>query len=124
MLVRETIEQKTIKALEFDKIKEQISNFSSLDHVKKQILRLAPTSDLRQINSEIGLVDEAVKRINRIGSFNFVHFSQIDYSLSRLKNKLSLDKYELWNIREILALAVTMIKYEDKYKSSMKDSNI
>ncbi len=121
MAVRESIEQKTIKALEFDKIKEQISNFSYLDHVKKQILKLAPTSDLSQINSEIDLVDEAVKRIGRIGSFNFVRFSQIDYSMSRLKNKLPLDKYELWNIREILALATGMIKYEDKYKSSIKE---
>lgn len=119
--MRETIQEKTLRALEFNRIKEQIAEFSYLEHVKKQILKLNPTSDLNYINSEIDLVDEGVKRINRIGSPNFIKFSSIDYSLSRLKNKLSLDKYELWNIREILTLAINMAKYEGKYRQELKD---
>ncbi len=120
--MRETIQEKTLRALEFSRIKEQIAEFSYLEHVKKQILKLTPTSDISYINDEIDLVDEGVKRINRIGSPNFIKFSSIDYSLSRLKNKLSLDKYELWNIREILTLAINMTKYEGKYRNELKDS--
>ena len=119
--MRETIQEKTLRALEFSRIKEQIAEFSYLEHVKKQILKLTPTSDISYINDEIDLVDEGVKRINRIGSPNFIKFSSIDYSLSRLKNKLSLDKYELWNIREILTLAINMSKYEGKYRQELKD---
>ena len=119
--MRETIQEKTLRALEFSRIKEQIAEFSYLEHVKKQILKLTPTSDTSYINDEIDLVDEGVKRINRIGSPNFIKFSSIDYSLSRLKNKLSLDKYELWNIREILTLAINMSKYEGKYRQELKD---
>ena len=119
--MRETIQEKTLRALEFSRIKEQIAEFSYLEHVKKQILKLTPTSDISYINDEIDLVDEGVKRINRIGSPNFIKFSSIDYSLSRLKNKLALDKYELWNIREILTLAINMSKYEGKYRQELKD---
>ena len=120
--VKESIQEKTLRALEFNRIKEQIAEFSYLEHVKKQILKLAPTSDISYINAEIDLVDECVKRINRIGSPNFIKFSSIDYSLSRLKNKLSLDKYELWNIREILTLAINMSKYEGRYRHELKDA--
>ena len=120
--VKESIQEKTLRALEFNRIKEQIAEFSYLEHVKKQILKLAPTSDISYINAEIDLVDEGVKRINRIGSPNFIKFSSIDYSLSRLKNKLSLDKYELWNIREILTLAINMSKYEGRYRHELKDA--
>ncbi len=120
--MRETIQEKTLRALEFSRIKEQIAEFSYLEHVKKQILKLTPTSDISYINDEIDLVDEGVKRINRIGSPNFIKFSSIDYSLSRLKNKLSLDKYELWNIREILTLAINMSKYEGKYRAELKEA--
>lgn len=120
--VKESIQEKTLRALEFNRIKEQIAEFSYLVHVKKQILKLAPTSDISYINAEIDLVDEGVKRINRIDSPNFIKFSSIDYSLSRLKNKLSLDKYELWNIREILTLAINMSKYEGRYRHELKDA--
>ena len=120
--VKESIQEKTLRALEFNRIKEQIAEFSYLEHVKKQILKLAPTSDISYINAEIDLVDEGVKRINRIGSPNFIKFFSIDYSLSRLKNKLSLDKYELWNIREILTLAINMSKYEGRYRHELKDA--
>ena len=120
--MRESIQEKTLKDLEFGRIKEQIAEFSYLEHVKKQILKLAPSSDLSSINAEIDLVDEGVRRINRIGSPNFIKFSSIDYSLSRLKNKLSLDKYELWNIREILTLAINMSKYEGRYRHELKDA--
>lgn len=120
--VKESIQEKTLRALEFNRIKEQIAEFSYLEHIKKQILKLVPTSDISYINAEIDLVDEGVKRINRIGSLNFIKFSSIDYSLSRLKNKLSLDKYELWNIREILTLAINMSKYEGRYRHELKDA--
>ena len=120
--VKESIQEKTLRALEFNRIKEQIAEFSYLEHVKNQILKLAPTSDISYINAEIDLVDEGVKRINRIDSPNFIKFSSIDYSLSRLKNKLSLDKYELWNIREILTLAINMSKYEGRYRHELKDA--
>ena len=122
MSIKETLLQKTIKALEFDKIKNQISSFAHLDYTKKKILNILPVCDINQINYEIDLVDNAIKRVNRIGSPNFIIFFEIDYTLSRLKNKLSLDKYEIWNIREIFTLAISMTKYEEKYANSLKDT--
>ncbi len=35
---------------------------------------------------------------------------------------MSLDKYELWNIREILTLAINMSKYEGRYRHELKDA--
>ncbi|MFZ2325154.1 MAG: endonuclease MutS2 [Ignavibacteriaceae bacterium] len=81
------IEPTILEKLEFNKVLNQIANYSTTERGKNYIHSLLPSSDFDFINREGNLVSEAKEIINRSG------YPPIDY-LSDLEQSLSESKIE------------------------------
>lgn len=60
------IEQKTLKALEFDKIKEELSKFAKFEQSKKLCLLLRPEIDKNKIDQSLKFTAEAKKILDSV----------------------------------------------------------
>lgn len=59
---------KSIKALEFDKILVQLSEYAVSDTAKKKLAELRPYMNVREVTSRINETTEAVRILNQIGT--------------------------------------------------------
>ena len=119
------IDEIVIEKLEFEKILNHISKYSSTENGKNLILNLYPTADVELISNEGELVEEAKEVLNKSG------YPPIDY-LSDLNSTLSESRIEgsilsSTRVLEILKLAKSsrlltqFLKTELKDESKLKD---
>ncbi len=115
------IDEIVLEKLEFEKILNQVSKYSSTESGKNLILNLYPSSDISFITTEGILVEEAKEIINKAGH------PPIDF-ISDLKNSLSESRIEgsilsSNKVLEILKLAKTSRLLVQFLKSELKEQS-
>jgi len=115
------IDEIVLEKLEFEKILNQVSKYSSTENGKNLILNLYPSSDISFITTEGILIEEAKEIINKAGH------PPIEY-LSDLKNSLSESRIEgsilsSNKVLEILKLAKTSRLLIQFLKSELKEES-
>ena len=115
------IDKIVLEKLEFEKILNQVSKYSSTESGKNLILNLYPSSDISFITTEGILIEEAKKIINKAGH------PPIDF-ISDLKNSLSESRIEgsilsSNKVLEILKLAKTSRLLIQFLKSELKEES-
>lgn len=115
------IDQSVLEKLEFEKILNHISKYSSTENGKKLILGLYPKTDAAFIKNEGLLIEEAKDIINKTG------YPPIEY-LSDINNVLAESRIEgsiLSSIKvlEILKLAKTSRLIIQFFKTELKDQS-
>ncbi len=115
------IDEFVLEKLEFEKILNQISKYSSTESGKNHILNLFPTSDIDFITAEGILIEEAKEILNTAGHPPIDFLSDINKSLSESRIEgaiLSSNK-----VLEILKLARTSRLVIQFLKSELKDDS-
>ena len=115
------IDEIVLEKLEFEKILNQVSKYSSTESGKNLILNLYPSSDISFITTEGILIEEAKEILNKAGH------PPIDY-LSDLKSVLSESRIEgailsSNKVLEILKLAKTSRLLIQFLKSELKEES-
>ena len=115
------IDEIVLEKLEFEKILNQVSKYSSTESGKNLILNLYPSSDISFITTEGILIEEAKEIINKAGH------PPIDF-ISDLKNSLSESRIEgsilsSNKVLEILKLAKTSRLLIQFLKSELKEES-
>jgi DNA mismatch repair protein MutS2 len=115
------IDELVLEKLEFEKILNQVSKYSSTENGKNHLLNLYPTSEIAFITTEGTLIDEVKEILNKAGH------PPIDY-LSDLKTVLSESRIEgailsSNKVLEILKLAKTSRLLIQFLKSELKDDS-
>ena len=115
------IDEIVLEKLEFEKILNQVSKYSSTESGKNLILNLYPSSDISFITTEGILIEEAKEILNKAGH------PPIDF-LSDLKNSLSESRIEgsilsSNKVLEILKLAKTSRLLIQFLKSELKEES-
>ncbi|HEX9250633.1 MAG TPA: endonuclease MutS2 [Ignavibacteriaceae bacterium] len=115
------IDERILEKLEFEKILNQVSKYSSTENGKNLILKLYPSSDLKFIMTEGLLVEEAKEILNKAGHPPIDFLSDLNNSLSESRIEgaiLSSNK-----VLEILKLAKTSRLLIQFLKSELKDDS-
>ena len=115
------IDELVLEKLEFEKILNQVSKYSSTENGKNHILSLYPVSDLTFITLEGLLISEAKEILNKAGHPPIDYISNLNNSLaeSRIEGSiLSSNK-----VLEILKLAKTSRLLIQFLKSELKDES-
>ena len=116
------IDELVLEKLEFEKILNQVSKYSSTENGKNHILSLYPVSDLTFITLEGLLISEAKEILNKAGHPPIDYISNLNNSLaeSRIEGSiLSSNK-----VLEILKLAKTSRLLIQFLKSELKDVHV
>ncbi|HCY77577.1 MAG TPA: endonuclease MutS2 [Ignavibacteriales bacterium] len=119
------IEQSVLEKLEFEKILNQISKYSSTENGKNLILNLYPTTVLSLIKNEGEIVDEAKDILNKTGYPPLEYLSDINNVLSESRIEgsiLSSSKVlEILKLAKISRLLIQFLKTESKDESGFKE---
>ena len=96
------ISDKTLKALEYDKILNSVSEFAVLKKTKENIISCSPQSDINEANLSLALTTEAYKLL-----FNY-SVSQVQYFDDLSDEVKRVDAGGTLNIPEILKVACAL----------------
>ena len=92
------ISEKTLKALEFNKIMANVAEFAVLEQTKGQIRSFAPLTTLSEVENLLKHVDEAYKYLFTYSSGGIYYFSDVTESLKRVDIGGVLNNVELLRI--------------------------
>lgn len=116
--------EKSTKALEFDKILNKLSEFASSDEAKEQCLNLKPYTDVMYIESLIEETNAALSRIWKIGRPEFRGLFNVDDLLQRVKIGGSLLSSELLKIAKFLEMSAAVKQYARQSVNDEEDKDI
>lgn len=97
--------ERTLRALEYDKILAKVAHFASSKAAKNQIMELRPTSDIAEIERMLSEVEEADKILFVHSVSPSFNFDDISFSLERAKVMSVLTMSELLKIGHVLQVA-------------------
>lgn len=96
------INEKTISALELNKILRSVGNFAALDKTKRDILSLRPLTNYDLIKTELKKTSEAFKLLYVHGVSGVEYFCDFGDELTRAKKGATLAIPELLNVQKLL----------------------
>lgn len=96
------ISEKTVSALELNKILNAVEKFAALDKTKRNILSLRPSSDYDSVKFELKKTREAFKLLYVHGVSGVEYFGDFGDELSRAKKGATLSIPELINVQKLL----------------------
>ena len=114
------ISEKTLKALEFDKILSNLSNYAVLDRTKREIVSFSPLSDFKEVSLLLDKTQEAYSLMYYHGVSGVFYFGDISDELQRVNAGGTLNNAELLRVADNLKSART-IKHGI---ASISDDNI
>ncbi|MGM9946795.1 endonuclease MutS2 [Floccifex sp.] len=91
------------KAIDFDRVLEQVSQYASFSCSKQMILDSVPLFDYAIIQMELNRVQEAFTFIQEGGIVSFAGCSDISSSVKKTKKKMVCTPYELYEISSFLS---------------------
>ena len=102
---------KVLKTLEYDKIKERLASCAATDAGRHLCLALKPLDDINKISLELERTTDAVTRIRKKGRPGFGSFKNIIPSVKRLEIGSSLTAEELLEISGVLDSAASLREF-------------
>lgn len=97
--------ERTLKALEYDKILAFVAHYASSKSAEKQILAMHPMNDIEEIERSLKEVEEADKLLFEYSITPSFNFDDIEFSLERAKVLSVLTMAELIKIGHVLTVA-------------------
>ncbi|MBH1940849.1 DNA mismatch repair protein MutS [Mobilitalea sibirica] len=108
---------KSMKALEFDKILEKLSEYAISDHTKQKLLDLSPYLNERDIKTKINETGEAVKILNQIGTPPLASMKDLEKYLELSEKGSMLVPEQLTDIGLFLNACARMKRFLKKAES-------
>lgn len=119
------IDNLVLEKLEFEKILNQVSKYSSTEISKNLILKLYPSSDISFIKTEGILIEEAKEILNKAGHppIDFISDLHTTLSESRIEGSIlsSNRVLEILKLSKTSRLLIQFLKSELKDDSSLRD---
>lgn len=100
----ETMNLKSLKTLEYNKIIEKLEAFATSEAAKNKALALTPMTDINAINTALTETNDALSRVYAKGTIPFSGVTDITDSLKRLEVGSSLGIVELLHISALLTV--------------------
>lgn len=110
--------RRTLRILEFDKIRQQLAGFAASKGAKQKALQLMPSSDPVQIGTLQQNTRDAFLRLDTDEGIGFSGTRDIRESLRLLSIGSALTAEELLNIAALLENADDAIRYNDKRETA------
>ena len=114
--------KKAIHTLEFDKVINIMTEFSTCQEGRRKCGNLLPLDDLEDIRNLQTQTTDALTRILRSGSLSFSGTRDIVESLKRLEVGSTLGAGELLNISSVLKVAARAKAFSRREESAAEDS--
>ena len=111
------MDEKTLRTLEFDKIREMLSKHAVNDETKERAEQIKPFTELASVKSALADTDGAVVMICKYGSPPISAVSEVTSAIKRIKLGGNLSMAELLNIARVLKCAAQLKKYNDGHES-------
>ena len=105
------MEEKTLKTLEFDKIREMLAELCINSDTKELAMQLVPKTNIDYVKSALKDTDDAVVSICKFGTPPISRVSAVNTALKRIDIGGSLSASELLNVAAILKCTHKLIKY-------------
>lgn len=102
------ISEKTLKALEFDKILSILQGYAVLDRTKSELLAFSPLSDFKEVSLLLDKTQEAYSLIYNHGVSGVFYFGDISDELQRVNAGGTLNNAELLRVADNLKSARTI----------------
>ena len=102
------ISEKTLKALEFDKILSILSSYAVLDRTKRELISFSPLSDFKEVSVLLEKTREAYSLIYDHGVSGVFYFADISDELQRVNAGGTLNNAELLRVADNLKSARTI----------------
>ncbi len=109
------MEEKTLKTLEFDKIKEMLAGYAINDEAKDAAFALMPQNTLDEVKSSLLDTDKAVVAVCKFGTPPIQKVFPVVQALKRIDAGGSLSAAELINVANILRCSERLKKYADEH---------
>ncbi|MBO4251523.1 MAG: endonuclease MutS2 [Clostridia bacterium] len=97
--------EKTLKALEFDKILFNLSNYAVLDRTKSELISFSPLSDFKEVSLLLDKTQEAYSLFYDHGISGVFYFADIADELRRVNAGGTLNNIELLRVADNLKSA-------------------
>ncbi len=110
------MDEKTLRTLEFDKIREMLAKHAVNDETKERALSITPLTELASVKSALADTDAAVVMILKYGSPPISAVSEVISAIKRIKLGGNLSMSELLNIARVLKCAAQLKKYNDGHE--------
>ncbi len=107
------MDEKTLHTLEFDKIREALSEFAVNDAAKEMARALTPETGFSQVKQLLQDTDGAVVTICKYGSPPILAHSEVSSAIKRMRAGGTLSMSELLNIGRVLKCASQLKNYYD-----------
>ena len=114
--------QKVLITLEFNKITELLSSFSSTELGKKRCQKLKPMDSLSDIETAQQQTEDAYKRLLSNGNISFYGNDMIRSAISRLEKESILSAAELLTVAKLLENTARVKSYGKRDESIPRDS--
>ncbi len=111
------MDEKTLRTLEFDKIREMLSKHAINDEAKDRAQKIKPFTELVAVKSALADTDGAVVMICKYGSPPISAVLEVTSAIKRIKLGGNLSMAELLNIARVLKCAAQLKKYSDGHES-------
>ncbi len=111
------INEKSLKILEFYKIREMLSNCAISTMGKTQSLKVVPTTNVQEIITRQKETSDAVNCITKKGSLPLGGISDITESIKRVRTGGILNLEELRGVADIVYVCNKVLKYSQKVGS-------
>lgn len=92
------ISQKTLKAIEYDKIMAEVSRFAVLNQTKNQLLSFSPLTNLDEVNKLLTKTEEAYKYLYHYSTGGIYYFDDVYDELKRVDIGSTLNIVELLKV--------------------------
>ncbi len=110
------MDDKTLRTLEFDKIRTKLAEYAVNDAAKELAMTLFPFDNIDDVNTALSETDAASVMICKFGSPSIYAVSEVFSALKRIKVGGSLSMSELLNVARVLKCASGLKKYYDGHK--------
>lgn len=110
------MDTKTLKTLEFDKVKELLAELAVNNEAKDTAMSLVPQDELDKVKLALSDTDRSVVAICKYGTPPILKVSSAAGALKRINIGGSLSTSELLNIAAVLRCAELLKKYSDEHK--------
>ncbi len=111
------INEKSLKVLEFYKIREMLSNNAISSMAKEQSLKVVPSIDVEEISRRQKETSDAVNCITKKGSLPLGGVSDITEAIKRVRAGGVLNLEELRSVADIVYVCNKVLKYSQKVGS-------
>ena len=119
------MQEKTLEVLEFEKILEKLQNYARSELVKKEILKIKPKNDIKEIKEELDKTKAMEKVIVENGNIDIFGLYDLKEIIGYVRKNGILEPFELLKVLDLLRVSNYLKEYgeniEDPYIKDIFD---